>query len=189
MMMNLNLKKNRRRLWGEDIVKKLLFALIIIIILIVGVYKIGIKYGSEAVINQIANQVLSKDEIDKLIEDPKVQKIIEDQLGAGVLQNLRKEQPNTDTVPDPEINNLPQTGTGSQLVFTTKEEAFEFLLTKFSISELNNFINMAEGGITTEEKNQIKSVLSSRLTTEEYQALKVIGLIELQKRPNSIKFN
>jgi hypothetical protein len=161
-------------------VKKLLFALIIIIILIVGVYKIGIKYGSEAVINQIANQVLSKDEIDKLIEDPKVQKIIEDQLGAGVLQNLRKEQP---------INNLPQTGTGSQLVFTTKEEAFEFLLTKFSISELNNFINMAEGGITTEEKNQIKSVLSSRLTTEEYQALKVIGLIELQKRPNSIKFN
>ncbi|TEB08163.1 hypothetical protein Psch_01718 [Pelotomaculum schinkii] len=174
--------------------KKLLFALIIILIVIAGVYKIGMQYGSEVVIDKIANQVLSKDEIDQLIEDPKVQKTIEEQLGAGALQNLRKEQSNNGTVPDavpnaPDASNLPQTGTNSQLVFATPEEALKFLLTKFSMSELNGFIKMADGGVTTAEKNQIKSALMSRLTPEEYQALKVLGLIELQKRQNSMNSN
>ncbi|WP_190239879.1 hypothetical protein [Pelotomaculum schinkii] len=177
-----------------NVMKKLLFALIIILIVIAGVYKIGMQYGSEVVIDKIANQVLSKDEIDQLIEDPKVQKTIEEQLGAGALQNLRKEQSNNGTVPDavpnaPDASNLPQTGTNSQLVFATPEEALKFLLTKFSMSELNGFIKMADGGVTTAEKNQIKSALMSRLTPEEYQALKVLGLIELQKRQNSMNSN
>jgi len=181
-----------------NVMKKLLFALIIILIVIAGGYKLGLKYGSEVVIDKIANQVLSKDEIDQLIEDPKVQKTIEEQLGAGALQNLRKQQPNTGTVPDavpdavpnaPDASDLPQTGTNSQLVFATTEEALKFLLTKFSMSELNGFIKMADGGVTTAEKNQIKSALMSRLTPEEYQALKVLGLIELQKRQNSMNSN
>lgn len=169
--------------------KKLLFALIIILIVIAGAYKIGIQYGSEVVIDKIANQVLSKDEINQLIEDPKVQKTIEEQLGAEALQNLRKGQPNTGAVPDAAMNDLPQTGTNSQLVFATTEEALKFLFTKFSMSELNGFIKMAEGGITTAEKNQVESALMSRLTPEEYQALKVLGLIELQKRQNSMNSN
>ncbi len=174
--------------------KRLLIAFIIILIVIAGGYKLGLKYGSEVVIDKIANQVLSKDEIDQLIEDPKVQKTIEEQLGAGALQNLRKEQPNTGAVPDavpnaPDASNLPQTGTNSQLVFATPEEALKFLLTKFSMSELNGFIKMADGGVTTAEKNQIKSALMSRLTPEEYQALKVLGLIELQKRQISMNSN
>ncbi|HBC93660.1 MAG TPA: hypothetical protein DCZ10_12400 [Pelotomaculum sp.] len=174
--------------------KKFLFAFIIILIVIAGGYKLGLKYGSEAVIDKIANQVLSKDEIDQLIEDPKVQKTIEAQLGAGALQNLRKAQPHTGAVPDavpniPDANNLPPTDTNSQLVFTTKEEALKFLLTKFSMSELNGFIKMADGGVTAAEKDQIKSTLMARLTPEEYQALKVLGLIELQKRQNSMNAN
>lgn len=174
--------------------KKFLFAFMIILLVIAGGYKLGLKYGSEAVIDKIANQVLSKDEIDQLIEDPKVQKTIEAQLGAGALQNLRKAQPHTGAVPDavpntPDANNLPPTDTNSQLVFTTTEEALKFLLTKFSMSELNGFIKMADGGVTAAEKNQIKSTLMERLTPEEYQALKVLGLIELQKRQNSMNAN
>jgi hypothetical protein len=180
-----------------------------------GLYKLGIKYGSDVVVNQIANQVLTRDDIDKLVKDPMVQKAIEDQLGAAALENLLKEQsgseqpgteqpgtdqpgteqpggqpgaehPGTETVPNP---HQPQTETGSQLAFNTKEEAFEFVLTKFSLSELQGFVKMAEGGITAEEKKQAKSALLARLTPEEYQALKVIALIELQKRPNDIYLN
>lgn len=174
--------------------KKFLFAFMIILIVIAVGYKLGLKYGSEAVIDKIANQVLSKDEIDQLIEDPQVQKTIEAQLGAGALQSLRKAQPHTGAVPDTvpntsDANNLPPTDTNSQLVFTTTEEALKFLLTKFSMSELNGFIKMADGGVTAAEKNQIKSALMARLTPEEYQALKVLGLIELQKRQNSINAN
>lgn len=168
--------------------KKFVLALIVISILTAVVYKVGIKYASDAAINQIADQV-SPDEINELMEDPAVQKTIQEQLGSGVPQDWRKEQPDPATIPDTAINNVPLTETGNQLVFTTKEEAFKFLLTKFSMSELSGFIAMAEGGVNTEEKNQVKSVLMSRLTPEEYKALKVIGLIELQKRQNSINLN
>lgn len=185
--------------------KKLLIALIIIIIVVAGGYKFGIKYASDALISQIANEVLSQEEIDKLIEDPEVQRTIEEQLGPEALQNLRKEHPDTAGEPGAGINNPAQTNTGTQpekgspesspqrktdtkLVFSTKEEALEFVLTKFSNSEIKGFIDMAEGGITAQEKEQIKAALMERLTPEEYQALKVIGLIELQKRPDLVKY-
>jgi PncC family amidohydrolase len=89
-------------------------------------------------------------------------------------------------VPGTGNNSKPSGGKGSGLVFNTAEEALQFLLTKFSRAELNGFIAMAEDGITPEEKSQVKAALLSRLTAEEYQALKVIALIELEKRQHNL---
>jgi hypothetical protein len=207
-------------------VKKFAVALIVVLVLAAAGYKFGLKYVSEAVINKVANEVLTGEEIDKLVQDPQVKKILEERLGTEAFGELLKRQPgagagaapgggpetglgsqngaapesgsgsgtgNTagsitgnQNVPGTGNNSKPSGGKGSGLVFNTAEEALQFLLTKFSRAELNGFIAMAEDGITPEEKSQVKAALLSRLTAEEYQALKVIALIELEKRQHNL---
>lgn len=204
--------------------KKFAVALIVVLVLAAAGYKVGMKYVSEALISKVAGQVLSGEEIDKLVQDPQVKKILKERLGTKAFEDLLKRQPGAgaETGIDPQNgaapgtgnapesgsgigtgtgadsiagnqnvpgtgNNIkPSEGKGSGLVFNTAEEALQFLLTKFSRAELNGFIAMAEDGITTEEKNQVKAALLSRLTAEEYQALKVIALIELEKRQHNL---
>jgi hypothetical protein len=67
-------------------------------------------------------------------------------------------------------------------MFSSREEAMKFLLSKFSMSELTEFAKKAEGGLTPEEKVEIKAAITKRLTPEEYNALKVYAFIELSKR-------
>lgn len=207
-------------------VKKIAVALIVVLILVAAGYKFGLKYVSEAVINKVASEVLTTEEIDKLVQDPQVKKILEDRLGTEAFGELLKRQPGAgagaapgggpetglgsqngaapesgsgsgtgtgagsitgnQNVPGTGNNSKPSGGKGSGLVFNTAEEALQFLLTKFSRAELNGFIAMAEDGITPEEKSQVKAALLSRLTAEEYQALKVIALIELEKRQHNL---
>ena len=215
-------------------VKKFAVALIVVLVLAAAGYKFGLKYVSEAVINKVANEVLTGEEIDKLVQDPQVKKILEERLGTEAFGELLKRQPGAGAGAAPGTGqgtglgpqsgaatgngngpeggsgtctgtgagsitgnqNVPGTGNNSKpsegkgkgggLVFNTAEEALQFLLTKFSRAELNGFIAMAEDGITPEEKSQVKAALLSRLTAEEYQALKVIALIELEKRQHNL---
>ena len=215
-------------------VKKIAVALIVVLVLAAAGYKFGLKYVSEAVINKVANEVLTGEEIDKLVQDPQVKKILEERLGTEAFGELLKRQPGAGAGAAPGTGqgtglgpqsgaatgngngpeggsgtgtgtgagsitgnqNVPGTGNNSKpsegkgkgggLVFNTAEEALQFLLTKFSRAELNGFIAMAEDGITPEEKSQVKAALLSRLTAEEYQALKVIALIELEKRQHNL---
>ena len=217
-------------------VKKFAVALIVVLVLAAAGYKFGLKYVSEAVINKVANEVLTGEEIDKLVQDPQVKKILEERLGTEAFGELLKRQPGAgagagaapgtgqgtglgpqsgaatgngngpeggsgtgtgtgagsitgnQNVPGTGNNSKPSEGKGKGggLVFNTAEEALQFLLTKFSRAELNGFIAMAEDGITPEEKSQVKAALLSRLTAEEYQALKVIALIELEKRQHNL---
>jgi hypothetical protein len=69
-----------------------------------------------------------------------------------------------------------------QLTFHSREEAMKFLLSKFSMSELMAFAKKSEGGLTPEEKAEIKEAITKRLTPEEYNALKVYAFIELSKK-------
>jgi hypothetical protein len=215
-------------------VKKFAVALIVVLVLAAAGYKFGLKYVSEAVINKVASEVLTGEEIDKLVQDPQVKKILEERLGTEAFGELLKRQPGAGAGAAPGTGqgtglgpqsgaatgngngpeggsgtgtgtgagsitgnqNVPGTGNNSKpsegkgkgggLVFNTAEEALQFLLTKFSRAELNGFIAMAEDGITPEEKSQVKAALLSRLTAEEYQALKVIALIELEKRQHNL---
>jgi hypothetical protein len=68
------------------------------------------------------------------------------------------------------------------LKFESREEATKFVMSKFSMSEISSFTQMAQGGLTAEEKEEIKSTVKSRLTNQEYEALKVFGLIEMSKQ-------
>lgn len=66
--------------------------------------------------------------------------------------------------------------------FQSREEATRFVMSKFSMGEVSQFAQMAQGGLTEEEKSEIKSKVTSRLTAEEYEALKLFGIIELGKQ-------
>lgn len=68
------------------------------------------------------------------------------------------------------------------LHFNSRSEAMKFLLSKFSMSELSAFAKKAEGGVTPEEKAEIKSAVLGRLSADEYNALKVFALVEASKR-------
>lgn len=67
-------------------------------------------------------------------------------------------------------------------MFESRAEATKFVMSKFSMSEISSFAQMAQGGLTPEEKSEIKSIVQSRLSAKEYEALKVFGLIELSKQ-------
>ncbi|WHY66541.1 hypothetical protein [Neobacillus sp. SuZ13] len=68
------------------------------------------------------------------------------------------------------------------LHFNSSSEAMKFLLSKFSMGELSALAKKAEGGVTPQEKEEIKSTVLARLSTEEYNALKVFAVVEASKR-------
>ncbi|MBV7504319.1 hypothetical protein KW850_03435 [Bacillus sp. sid0103] len=68
------------------------------------------------------------------------------------------------------------------LRFNSSSEVTKFLLSKFSMSELSALAKKAEGGVTPQEKAEIKSTVLGRLSTEEYNAVKVFAVVEASKR-------
>ncbi|MEW9667556.1 hypothetical protein [Ammoniphilus sp. 3BR4] len=166
--------------------KKWLISLGILVILGFAGYKIGMNYVSEKMMDQVSQEVLTPEEVKKLLDDPAIQQAIEQQGGTDAFGQLKEAAP----VPAPgeeatqagkEQPAVSQPASSAALTFATKEEAMKFLLTKFTMSELTNLASMTQGGLTSEEKEELKSTLLSRLSPEEFQALKVLGLIELSK--------
>lgn len=175
--------------------KKWIIGIGILAVLGVAGYKVGMNYASEKMINQVAEQVLTKDEVNQLLHDPAIQQSIKEQAGTETLAQLQqqigsteqveaKQKTETTSTPaSPSSEKLDSTPSkGQTAAFKTKEEALKFLLAKFSMEELKGFAGQAQGGLTAEEKAAIKSELLSRISPDEFQALKVLGLIELSKQ-------
>lgn len=147
--------------------KRLVIALVVIVILIGAGYKAGFKYVSEVIMNKVTDKVLSGEGD-----------------GQQPARDSQAQDAENENDPDTVNNNEPLKNADGGLVFDTAEEALLFLMTKFSKSELKGFLAMTEDGLTAEEKNQIKAALLARLTPEEYQALRTIGIQESQRNPN-----
>jgi hypothetical protein len=206
-------------------------------------YQIVLAKASDKLVNEVAGQV-TKEDMNKLLQDPSVQQVLEKELGtkkaaellqkndiapsaiatSGITnddltfgQSAGEEQTVSQKGQDPgkagtahteesktEIINQQKsketieesTGTTTvsketasdanelqpKLAFKSRQEATQFVMSKFSMSEISDFGKMAQGGLTEEEKNEIKSKVMSRLTPEEYEALKLFGIIELSKQ-------
>lgn len=69
-----------------------------------------------------------------------------------------------------------------KLRFSSNEEALEFFLTKFSMKELSNMASMAKDGLTNDEKRDIKATVLEKLSPDEYEALKILAVLEIKKR-------
>ncbi len=165
-------------------------------------YQYGMQYASDKMIDQLAKEVLTQEEVTTLLEDPEVKKLVQEQLAlqgvtlapqAAPAAQATTTEPSQPTKPDPVSTSAekqtanqaakPQEASPQRIGFSTKEEALQFLLTKFSMAELRQFASLAQGGLTGEEREQIKSTLLSRLTPDEFHALKVLGLVEISKNP------
>jgi hypothetical protein len=156
--------------------KKWIITLIALLIIGTAVYigyKLIIDVVAEKMIDHVTHQMLTEEEVESLLKDPQVQKIIKEQLGLEYAKEIvnMNEDVATSTELDPKNQDLPQ----------TREEAFQLVLGKYSITEVKNLVTKVQGGITPEEEAEFKLALTERLSEEEIDALKVIGFIELMK--------
>lgn len=78
------------------------------------------------------------------------------------------------------------TGLKNEIVFSCKEDALKFLLSKFSHKELEGFAQKTQDGISAEEFQEIMSCVFSRLSPGEYKALEALVLSELGKKQITI---
>jgi hypothetical protein len=100
---------------------------------------------------------ITEDDIKVLSNDPAVKDLIESHSVSTV--------------------NLEETS----LPITTKEEAVNKISQDFSVKEIRQVASKVKGGLTPEEKSEIYSLLTDRLTEEELTALKIIAIKEMKK--------
>ncbi|MDQ0243778.1 hypothetical protein J2S09_001323 [Bacillus fengqiuensis] len=234
-------RKQTRPFWKY---KRFVLTVIFLLLAIPGGYagyQIALDKASDKLVNEVASQV-SKEDMNKLLEEPSVQEVLEKELGTKKAAALLKEnnvdpaaiatarissedltfkptegetaagqapsptvqEPNKATAveqgqgngktgeaaSDPQTGQTPPTTENASASkeekpkprFQSREEATQFVMSKFSMGEISQFAQMAQGGLTEEEKSSIKSQVTSRLTAEEYEALKLFGIIELGKQ-------
>ncbi|GLX66267.1 hypothetical protein [Paenibacillus glycanilyticus] len=183
---------------------------IIAVVVVVGFagYKIGFHYLANKMMNEMADQILSTDEVETLKKDPAVQKIIADnskyfdkKAVAAIQGSLTPDAVGSNsgstgsdasgtktdgktTGTKAEASDKPVTAE-DKLVVKTKDEAADLLLSKFSMKELTGLADKAKDGLTPEEKQTIKATLLSKLSPEEYNSVKIIALMEMMSRGES----
>ncbi|MCM3630922.1 tRNA (adenine(58)-N(1))-methyltransferase non-catalytic subunit TRM6 [Paenibacillus glycanilyticus] len=186
---------------------KLLTILVILGVVGFAGYKIGFHYLSNKMMNEMADQILTTDEVEALKKDPDVQQIIADNSkyfdkktvealqgsvaadannGGSKDHTAAGDKPvKSDSTTDKGGASKPATdkpATGDQLIVKNKDEAASLLLSKFSKKELTGLADKAKDGLTPEEKQSIKDTLLSRLSDEEFSSVKIIALMEIVKR-------
>ncbi|MEH7336797.1 hypothetical protein V7161_29715 [Neobacillus drentensis] len=176
--------------------------LLILIIIGIGGYKFGMNIASQKMMNEIAGQLTNKD-VEILLKDPSIQKIIEDELGSAKKEELLKKysldaslnvtnsnNKNTIAAKNDSIKETPEANqhlddtNKPKLKFSSRQEVMKFLLSKFTMNELTELAKKADGGLTPEEKEEIQTLVLERLSDEEYDAVKVYALIELSNMNN-----
>ncbi|MDN3019134.1 hypothetical protein PH210_23460 [Paenibacillus sp. BSR1-1] len=183
--------------------KRVKLGLPVVLLAVIGFfgYQIGMDLASEKVVKEISHQV-PKQEIQALLTDPSVQQFIEDEVGSEKKQRILDKYSVVSMANTPLVASASSSAAAgneggsktskkstetekptasSKLKFSSRDEVMKFLLTKFTMSELMGFADKAKGGLTPEVKSEIQSTVMSRLTPEEYEALKLYAVIELSK--------
>ncbi|WP_028559176.1 hypothetical protein [Paenibacillus pinihumi] len=173
-------------------------------------YKYGMSYASDKMIQQLSNQIVNADEFERMKQDPAVQQLLQehaDELGKEYIDKLnlpvatgtKTSSPGTGSTTDkpgdgknggdnqantdkPDKTPAADGKKGGKLIVKNKEEAMQLLLSKFSMKELTDLANSAKGGLTDEKKEHIKDSVMARLTADEFEAVKVVVLMELLKK-------
>ncbi|TLS51991.1 hypothetical protein FE782_11460 [Paenibacillus antri] len=155
-------------------------------------YKPAMNYISSLVMEQVSDKLLTAEEVNNLLQEPEIQRIVAEQLKEAPVVPVAA-APNEEadagaeavsevTSPAESAPDAKTSDEGSKATFGSREEATKFLLTRFSMSELNGFASMAGGGLTAEEKQEIKTKVLEKISPEEFEALKRLAVIELAKK-------
>lgn len=158
--------------------KKWIIALSILVVAGYFGYQYAYQYVTDRVMDEVVEQMIDSDEVDKLLADPEVQQLMADSLSAEDVQDAVEKSGNGNGA-DTQAPDTPNTPSGKKLVVKNKDEAIKLILDKFSIGELKDLATNAKG-MSKEEQEE----LLSRFTDEELESLKIIGLMEVEKRKN-----
>lgn len=182
--------------------RRRLFRWMIGIVLFLGVaalaaYRPVMHYASNLMMEQVADKLLTKEEIDEILQMPDVQLLLREN-GLPAAEDINATPSSTapdssassaidDSSDGSSANNTNKTNASDKpapgkLRFANNDEAMKFVMKKFSMTQIREFAAMANGGLTSEEKKVIKAKVMERLTQEEFEALKILAVIELQKR-------
>lgn len=137
---------------------KKLVIFLMIIGLLYGGYRFFLSIASNYLAQQVANEIFVDGGMEKLLENPQVEE---------VLENYRSQ---LDT--DEAQRNLP---------FSTKEEATKVILSKFSVGEIRDITSKATRGLTLTEQQNLEAMVMDRLTTDELEALLLVGISEVSQ--------
>ena len=141
--------------------------LIVLVISVIGFfgYQELMDYVADKVIERVAQTAFSSEQIDNLLKDPEIKKLVEAQVNNEQLKAQLEATLKTETTAS----------------IASKEEAIDLLQSKFSVSEIKDLVSEVTSSNTTEELKNIQATLQTKLTAEELEALKIIALVEVLK--------
>lgn len=159
--------------------KKWIIALSILVVGGYVGYHYAYQYVTDRVMDEVVEQMINSDEVDKLLADPEVQQLMAESLSEEEVKDaVEKSGTAADATDNSDTTGTPAApSSDKKLVVKNKDEAIELILDKFSIGELKDIATKAK---TMSKEEQEK--LLARFTDEELESLKIIGLMEVEKR-------
>jgi hypothetical protein len=170
-------RKNRKIFW-------IIFSSVFILLIIGGyaAYQYMLNRAAEKISHTITSDKKLMEQIQQQVGDiGNVRKKLQSELGnSNSLSNTDKS--NGLTSSENAINNKGQaqgkasskqqaSGKGHHVAFSSKQEAIRFIMSRFSLEEMNRFRQMASDGLTEEEKQELKNIAFSRFTPQEIDAV------------------
>ena len=153
-------------------------------------YQYGRDYVSDRVMDQVVEQVMADEEVRRLLDDPAVREALEEAVATEDAARLREEL--AGKLGGGSAGGGSAGGSGDDVsagsasggvpAVDSVEDAEALVLEKFSAAEVRRYAGMASGGLTDEEKAVLQEEVMSQFTEEELEALKIIALMEAQKR-------
>jgi len=169
--------------------RKWIITLVVLAILGAGgyiAYGYAHRYVADRVMDQVITQVMEDDGVRQLLEDPEIVRLLEEAASSEDIEALHRELGG-------QLGGTAGTGGGQddgtgtsvprpELVVRNVEEAEALVLDKFSIGAIREYAGMASGGLTAEELAVLEQEVMGKFTPEELESLKLVALMEMQKR-------
>ncbi|WP_113883890.1 MULTISPECIES: hypothetical protein [Cytobacillus] len=122
------------------------------------IYFASMDLISNKVMTEVAGSI-TDDDLEMLAADPNVEALLGSSPEDLTTVNLEK----------------------TSLPIKTKDEAVKKISESFSMKEIQQSVSKVKGGLTSEEQNELYSLLTERLSEEELTALKIIAIQEVKK--------
>ena len=150
------------------IIKWVVIPVVILCAIGFGIYRFGINYASDKLVDTVSQQLETSGEMEKIKKDiendPALEAFIKDTETQNNQETNQKQNRNE---------------TVTTLPFDTKEEAIQVVTKKVGMSRLKELAQGYQDG--TISKEEIIQEVSSKLTEDEIKALKMIAYKELYK--------
>ncbi|MBM7567987.1 hypothetical protein [Paenibacillus sacheonensis] len=155
---------------------------IVMLLLIAGIGFVGYRYAyhmiGNKIMDQVADEILHSKEADELMADPEVKQMIQSSLSSKEAGRLLGSLGNQGA----SSGENGEAAGAKTMVVKNKDEAIKLVMSKFSIGELKGMAAKVKGGMTAEEKEEMKQRLEDRFSKDEMDSLKIIALMEAEKR-------